>query len=131
MVSVFALLLAANPTTPARAAVQEVVEHLDMTSFPNSLGPARGKGKRTLRQFGRQRFAWNDGTLEVTEADGGWIRTFAPLPSLVGRIRLCFVDQAQNGGTYLTRQAIELVRGAGGLYRAHVVKDRACEAYLR
>src|SRR3569832_2037932 len=98
LVFLIAAAAPAHAALPSRAAVQEAVEHLDMTSFPNSLRPAGGKGKKTLRQFGPQRFAWDDGSLEVTEGDGSWVRTFQPLRSPAGGIRLCFSDEAQNGG---------------------------------
>ena len=125
-----AAAVAASPAVPPRAAVQRAVERLDMSYFPNSLGAeARGK-KKTLRQFGAQRFKWEDGRLEVTEVSGDFARSFRPLKSVAGRIRLCFDEQALKG-TYLTSQAIELTPGRGGLYRGRVVKDRDCEDYAR
>jgi hypothetical protein len=130
IVLMIAVAAAAGQAVPSRAVVQRAVERLDMSSFPNSLGPAAKGTKKTLRQFGAQRFKWEDGRLEVTEASGDWARTFQPLKSPPGRIRLCFHDQALKG-TYLTSQAIELAPGRGGLYRAKAVKDRGCEDYAR
>ena len=125
------LAAAAAPqaSVPARAAVQQAVERLDLSSFPNSLRSEAGPKKKTLRHFGRQSFKWEDGALEVTEASGDFARSFRPLRSPKGRIRLCMDEQALKG-TYLTSQAIELTP-AGGLYRARVVKDPNCEAYAR
>ena len=121
---------AASQSVPAQAVVQRAVERLDMSSFPNSLG-AEAKGtKKTLRQFGAQKFKWEDGRLEVTEVSGDFARSFRPLKSPAGRIRLCFDEQALKG-TYLTSQAIELTPGRSGLYRGRVVKDRDCEDYSR
>ena len=110
--------------------MEQAVEKLDMTSFPNSLRPAAEPGLRTLRQFGEQSFAWEEGSLTVAQADGSWVRTFQPLPSRRGRIRLCFADQALQG-TYLAQQAIELRPGKGGLYTGRTVKDRGCERFAR
>ena len=121
----------AHAALPSHAAVEHAVARLDMTSFPNALAGGGAPGKRLLRQFGPQRYAWSDGTLEVTEAGGGWVRSFEPLASPAGRIRLCFTDQAQNGGTYLVEKAIELSPGPGGLYRGRVIKDRHCDEFAR
>ena len=130
IVVMIAVASAAGQAVPSQAVVQRAVERLDMSSFPNSLG-AEAKGtKKTLRQFGAQRFKWEDGRLEVTEARRDFARTFRPLKSPAGRIRLCFDEQALKG-TYLTSQAIELTPAAGGLYRARVVKDANCEEYAR
>ncbi len=126
------LAAAAAPqaSVPTRAAVQQAVERLDLSSFPNSLRSEAGPKKKTLRQFGRQSFKWEEGALDVTEASGDFARTFRPLRSPKGRIRLCMDEQALKG-TYLTSQAIELTPAAGGLYRARVVKDPNCEEYAR
>ena len=121
----------AGIAVPAQPIVQRAVERLDMTSFPNSLNNAGGPGRRTLRQLGRHRFAWSDGELEVTEADGSWVRMFRPLRAPRGRIQLCFTDQAQNGGTYMTSGAIELTPARNGLYRAREIRHRDCERYAR
>jgi hypothetical protein len=129
----FLMLIAAAAAAqgvPSQAAVRRAVEHLDMSSFPNSLGQAAKGAKKTLLQFGRQKFRWDDGQLEVEEAGGDWVRIFRPLKSPAGRMRLCFADQALHG-TYLTSTAIELTPGKGGLYRARVVKDPNCEDYAR
>jgi hypothetical protein len=125
-----AALASAQPALPSDAAVEQAVEKLDMTSFPNSLASEGAPGRRALRQFGGQAFAWEEGSLFVTETGGGWSRSFKPLPSKRGRIRLCFAEQAL-GGTYLTQEAIELRPGEGGLYAARTIKHRACERYAR
>jgi hypothetical protein len=133
MVSIVLMIAAAaaeGQALPSRAVVQRAVERLDMSSFPNSLGPAAKGRKKTLRQLGAQRFKWDDGRLEVTEASGDFARSFRPLKSPPGRIRLCFDEQALKG-TYLTSQAIELTPGRGGLYKGRVVKDGDCEDYAR
>jgi hypothetical protein len=121
---------AASQAVPSKAVVQRAVERLDLSSFPNSLGSEAKGAKKTFRQFGAQRFKWEDGQLEVTEASGDFARSFRPLKSPAGRIRLCFDEQALKG-TYLTSQAIELTPGRGGLYKARVVKDSNCEEYAR
>ena len=127
---IVAAAAAASQAVPSQAAVQRAVERLDLSSFPNSLGAEAKGAKKTLRQFGAQRFKWEDGRLEVTEAGGDFARSFRPLKSPAGRIRLCFDEQALRG-TYLTSHAIELTPGRGGLYRGRVVKDRNCEDYAR
>jgi hypothetical protein len=119
-------------TLPPQATVQRAVERLDMSSFRNSLADlARRSRGKTLRQLGAHRFAWSEGQLEATESDGSWVRTFKPLRAPRGRIRLCFSDQALNGGTYLTSSAIELIALRNGAYRAREIKHPDCEDYAR
>lgn len=67
----------------------------------------------------------------MTETDGSWVRMFRPLRAPRGRIQLCFTDQAQNGGTYLTSAPIELTAARGGLYRARQIRHRDCESVAR
>lgn len=131
LVIVIAAALGAGAFVPSPALVRQAVERLDMTSFPNSLNNGGVPGGRTLSQLGDHRFVWSDGELEVTESGGGWVRMFRPLRSPRGRIRLCFTDQAQNGGTYLTSSAIELARTRGGHYRARPIRHRDCQRYAR
>ncbi|HEX8534310.1 MAG TPA: hypothetical protein VF662_09090 [Allosphingosinicella sp.] len=130
MLILLAAAAAPQAAVPPRAAVQKAVEGLDLSTFPNSLRSEAGPKKKTLRQFGRQTFKWEDGALQVTEASGDFARSFRPLRSVKGRMRLCMDEQALKG-TYLTSQAIELTPAAGGLYRARVVKDPNCEDYAR
>lgn len=121
---------AAAQAVPSQAVVQRAVERLDLSTFPNSFG-AEAKGtKKTLRQLGAGRLKWEDGRLEVTDNEGLFSRSFRPLKSPPGRIRLCFDEQALKG-TYLTSQAIELTPARGGLYKGRVVKHRDCEEYAR
>ena len=124
------LAAAASAGMPSQAVVRRAVEKLDLSSFPNSLQAEAKPGKKTLGQFGPQGFAWEDGSLEVTETRGNFVRSFRPLKSVAGRMRLCMDEQA-TGGTYLTSQAIELTPVKGGLYRGRVVKDANCEGYAR
>ena len=133
MMSIVLMLVAAaasGQSVPSKAATQRAVERLDLSSFPNSLRSEAKGTKKTLRQFGAQRFKWEEGRLEVTEVSGDFARSFRPLKSPAGRIRLCFDEQALKG-TYLTSQAIELTPGRGGLYKGRVVKDGDCEDYAR
>jgi hypothetical protein len=129
---VLAAALQASAALPAQANVQRAVERLDMSSFRNSLANTARTGRaRTLRQLGDFRFAWEDGEFTATQADGSWVHMFKPLTGPRGRIRLCYTDQAQNGGTYLTSQAIELTPGARGLYRARPIAHPDCERFAR
>jgi hypothetical protein len=112
---------------PSRSALESAVEKLDMSSFRNSLADQiRSYGGRTLRQLGPQRFVWVKGTLEVWEADRSWVRSFRPLPTVRGKMRLCFTDHAQNGGTYRASGALELTALRNGLYRARSIRHRDC-----
>lgn len=90
-------------------------ERLDMTTFPNSLGPRREEGLRTLADYG---FAASEDGVTYIEGDGSWRFVLTPLADKEGRILLCVEDEALNGGSYHTRRAYELMEGVTGLLAA-------------
>ena len=93
----------------------------DVTSFPNSLRPRRQPELKTLAQ---------NGFTVVVPAEGGGVEVYEPDRSWLFGIRvldsnadgsgavLCILDQAQNGGTYVAQDAVEVKRGSDGLLHA-------------
>ncbi len=111
-----ALALLAFPASAEEP--QAVAARLDMTSFPNSIGPRRSEGKFTLADYGFTQVEADGQAVRFTEPEGGWIFTVTVLDERVGRLRLCVADTAENGGSYDTVKAIEVVEGATGLLHA-------------
>ncbi len=98
--------------------VESIARHLDMLSFPNSIGPRHRPDARTLMDYGFTHFEAMPNGVEVTEADGTW-RFFVTLVSAHGDTRQLLVeDQALNGGSYHDCSRIEVRLEADGLYHA-------------
>ena len=111
-----ALVLSLLPLPALAEPPQSLGDRLDMTSFPNSVGPRREEGLKTLADYGF--VATGDDGTTYEEDDGSWRFVVTPLASGDGRMLVCVEDQALNGGSYHTRHALELVEDASGLLRA-------------
>jgi hypothetical protein len=117
--------IAALATTMAVFAVpvaaegpRTVAERLDLTSFPNSTGPRQDEGLYTFADYGFTEVESDGQVVRFTEPEGGWVFTVTVLDTRDGRLRLCVADKAENGGSYDTVEAIEVVEGASGLLHA-------------
>lgn len=106
-------------SAPAFAeAPQAIAERLDVTSFPNSIGPRREAGRFTLTDYGFTLVEANGQMVRFTDAEDGWTFTVTVLDERRGRLRLCVADKAENGGSYDVVKAIEVVEGSTGLLHA-------------
>ena len=115
------LLLLALVLMPLPALAEEpraVVERLDVTSFPNSIGPRREEGLHTFADYGFTDVVVDGQAVRLTWPEGEWVFTVTVLDERNGRLRLCVADKAENGGSYDTVSAIEVVEGATGLLHA-------------
>lgn len=102
-----------------RAAADAMIAKLDMTSFPNSIGPSRSAGKTTLANYGfTQRSIFDDGWAYAKTADGSWQFGVFVLTDGTRAKTLCITDSALGGGTYHATTAIEATPGPGGLWRS-------------
>jgi hypothetical protein len=97
---------------------QAIAERLDLTSFPNSIGPRRDAGLFTFADYGFTVVEANGQTVRFNEPEGGWVFNVTVLDTRNGRLRLCVADNAENGGSYDTVSALEVVEGATGLLHA-------------
>jgi hypothetical protein len=128
------VLAAALPALP-HAEIELVVRHLDMTSFPNSLGPRPEPSGTNLQSFPNMSLGWLSDGLLVSEFDPvekrvGWERSFRLLGTQSGAMRFCFTDKAIFG-TYHVRSAIEVLPGTYALRKARIVIDPRCPAFAR
>ena len=113
------LVLLTLLSSPALAETpQAIVERLDVTSFSNSTGPRQVEGLHTFTDYGFTQVEAQGQTVRLTEPEGGWVFTVTVLDERNGRLRLCVADKAENGGSYDTVSAIEVVEGATGLLHA-------------
>ncbi|MBA16270.1 MAG: hypothetical protein CMN73_07925 [Sphingomonas sp.] len=119
----FALLMLALPQDALLAETSmfdatEVAERLDVTSFPNSIGPRREADKHRFADYGFTEIADDAGTAELTSADGEWVFRIRVLGASGDTIRICVLDRALNGGSYFTVKPVEISEGDDGLFHA-------------
>ena len=108
----------------SNSAAAEMMRKLDMTSFPNSIGPRRRPGAYTLAQYGFTSFtSFGDGWAEAQEADHSWSFGFFVLDNGDQKKRLCVTDTA-HGGTYRSTEAIDVVPAKDGLWKSVTVVGR-------
>jgi len=122
MIAVLAYLVLAGANQHRGAAPlvtqAEVARRLDLTSFPNSTGPRRGAGAVTPADYGFAKMSKREGWTVLSAQDGGWDIGVRLLSADADSALICFLDKAQNGGTYRAQSALEVARGPDGLFHA-------------
>jgi hypothetical protein len=91
---------------------------LDLSSFNNSTGPRRRPEARTPEQYGFTRIDFDGEWARFVEEDLGWEMDLKLIRREGDVLLVCFKDQARNGGSYATEDALELRRNDAGLYAA-------------
>lgn len=127
------LLMTGAPAHPTmQISPVEVARRLDMTTFPNSMGPRRRPGARTLRDYGFTRIEQNGpNAISLFEANSRWV-FYIKVLSWSGREGiLCIGDKAMLGGTYFVIEPLEVEEGPNGLLRAtgRPVTHPRCQEY--
>lgn len=121
------LALVAAPAAAAGDVRDAVVARLDLTSFPNSVGPRRVAGRHGFADYGFTQVRRTADGADLYAADRGWMMGFRILAATPTRLRLCFVDrglrrpQDMRGPSYDTRTALVVTRTRNGPWPAHVV----------
>ncbi len=101
------------------ASALTMIRTLDMLSFPNSIGPRRTSGKRTLADYGFTVVkGFDDGWAYATEPDKSWQIGVFVLTDGHRSKRLCITDGAIGGGTYRSTTAIDVAARPGGTWHA-------------
>ncbi len=91
----------------------EVARTLDITSFRNSIRPGLKPGTETLAQneFTEMNPVEGDAnSVEVWLPDRSWLFEITVLRSEGDKAVVCILDKAENGGTYLSLEPLELWR---------------------
>ncbi|MET7142743.1 pesticin immunity protein [Xanthomonas sp. PPL139] len=84
---------AASPAAPPQAGITDaVIQHLDLTSFPNSVGPRRLPGKTTFADYGFVDVTKTADGARLLQTDKGWMMRFEVLSADATSVRLCFHD---------------------------------------
>lgn len=73
--------------------VDGVVRKLDLTSFPNSVGPRRMPGKTTFADYGFRHVGKTAEGARLVKDDEGWEMSFSIISAGPTSLRLCFHDK--------------------------------------
>ena len=105
-----------------------VAQMIDVTSFPNSIGPRREDGLKTFVDYGFTTVELVDRTVELYQDDRSWMFGITVLDASDSRLVLCVLDKALGGPTYHTQDARAFQVGEGGLLVATGgrIEDSAC-----
>ncbi len=131
-VAMVAMVLAPPACWSAALTPSQVAKDLDIMSFPNSVRPQSKPGARTFAQYGFTQVVPTEGeagSVDVYPPDHAWLFRITVLGSEGDNVTVCVLDEALNGGTYLTQVPLELQRRGDGLLHAtdRAVSDCRCE----
>jgi len=129
-------LVSAAPTPASKQKIaRQVIARLDVTSFPNSIGPRRQKGKKTFADYGFKRVTMTRNGADLIQAFGDnddWLMSIEVLRASSSEILICLQDKAENGGTYNSVEPISVRVGHQRLWRGVPLKHSVpgCKIYL-
>jgi hypothetical protein len=104
-----------------------LIKNLDLTTFPNSVGPRRTPGKRTLADYGFVEVKKTVGGANVVQDDRGWMMGFTIISAGPKVLRVCFYDRGLNkpgdvrAPSYNTTTALLVSKKPLGLWTAKQV----------
>ncbi len=107
--------------------VHAVIANLDLTSFPNSVGPRREPGKTTFADYGFVDLETIANGAILTQEDKGWMMSFTILSAGPSGLRLCFHDRGLArpgdviGPSYNTWSALFVSTAWRGLWTARQI----------
>lgn len=108
--------------------IDRIIAKLDITTFPNSIGPRREPTKHTFADYGFTRIAKKPGGAFLSETDGGWQMSFDIIAVTPDAIDVCFHDQGltrpgdAHGPSYNATSALRIARAAQELWSARKIK---------
>ena len=103
--------LSGVPKYPSKDLAQFVIDNLDVTSFPSSIGPRRVEGKTSFRDYGIVPLKVSESEAALEEKDGSWsfhITILSASPD--GGVFVCFEDRGKYPARYHSQNALWLVR---------------------
>ena len=137
LVAATAVMIGMSSSRSVEFSPSEVARTLDITSFPNSIRPGLKPGTKTLAQNGFTEMVLvkdDPSSVEVYQPGHSWLFGITVLRSEgAGKALVCILDQALNGGTYLSLEPIELQWDKDGLLYAtgRKVSDPRCELTVK
>jgi hypothetical protein len=114
----FAGILLAPPDPSIAPDAAMVARNLDLTTFPNSIGPRRKPGAKIPADYGFTAVD-ADGSLAIlSQTDHSWEISVTLISHDGDDVIVCFGDDARNGGSYHAQSPLKLHHELTGLYRA-------------
>lgn len=121
------IVLTLGQTGTAQPTAAEILQRLDLNSFPNSTGPRKVDGWTYPADWSFTEASEADGVATLTNPRVWSISLMVIRHQEDGTI-VCFVDDAQNGGSYLSRVALRVTGDTQTGFRAvDRVSDPSCE----
>lgn len=90
----------------SKTPTQVLIDKLDVTSFPSSIGPRREKNKIHFSDYGFKLREIRNGAATL-ETQGEWKFQIRILDRRAGAAWICIEDKALNGGSYHSQTALE------------------------
>lgn len=82
-----------EPSLETIRSVYRVIAHLDLTSFPNSIGPRREPGKKSFADYGFTEVELTPDGAMLYRPDHGWMMYFRILKQDRSPMQICFGDR--------------------------------------
>jgi hypothetical protein len=107
--------------------IDGVIKYLDLTTFPNSVGPRRMPGKTTFADYGFIHVENTASGAKLVRDDKGWTMGFSIISAGPTSLRLCFYDRglAQPGDvfvpSYNATSALLVSKSRRGMWAAEQV----------
>jgi hypothetical protein len=98
------------PKYPTRNLAQFVIDKLDLTSFPSSIGPRRAEGKASFQDYGAFPRKVSEDEADLALKDESWWYRIAILKRTDSDIFACFEDRATYPARYHTQNVLWLLR---------------------
>ena len=126
-----AALVASGSSWAARVStsdIDSVVKSLDLTSFPNSVGPRQVSGKTTFADYGFINVERTDSGAILTTQDQGWEMSFSILSTHPHSLRMCFYDRGLvkpgdvRAPSYNATSALVVTKEPQGMWTARQVR---------
>ncbi len=95
-----------------------IARDIDITSFPNSIGPRKAPGKWSLASYGFTEMTGEGLSVEVWLPDHTWSFGLTLLNSSYPYTDVCITDTAHNGGTYRSERAVRFESDGQGRLKA-------------
>ena len=90
---------------------KDVVERLDVTSFPSSIGPRKKAGKKLFSDYAFKSVQMNESSAVLAESDR-WEFKIRVLSGAGEPPTICIEDTAKNGGSYHAQSALRLTESS-------------------
>ena len=104
LVALVAFVTAASPhdipKLPAAKLMSYILDHLDVRTFPSSIGPRREANKVTFSDYGFMPREISGDKAVLTNLQKDWFFTVRVLEQGRSSILICVSDEAADGGTY-------------------------------